>query len=360
MAQQLSKVPVLKNAYTDPVYQSTFLPIIEKAEIKIKELVLVAFLFNQNKYFLRLAVSGVIAAVSKKLPVDLVDRETYLNSLVKKSEYYILRYYDQPLMRYGTVRKSLMNLAPQDVALPKIENPKQLYDFISSRSMWGEAKGYPNVMNYPKEIKQYIFDFGGDPFTTISTDGKKPISLWQKAELDVRYNNQMQMLQNLRVEGVELAWTSSHPNASKRCAPWQGKLMRLEGHATMSGFRMGKVDGHWVYSLTDIMAQTDKYGYHNNIICGFNCRHHLIPYKGQTPPTEYTKEEVAKQREIETKIRNLETKIRRMKKDLVLFEKLGDKATVRALKAKIKETTLYYQRYCEKNGYAYYKYRIDI
>ena len=357
---EITNKPILKDVYTNSLYQSTFLPIFEKAETKIKELVLVAFLFNKNKYFLRLAIAEVIANVSKKIPQDLYDKEVYLKSLLKKSDYYIARYYDKPLVKFGEVRKQVLSTAPQKINVPTIETPKQLYDFTSGKSMWAEAKAYPNVVNYPKEVKQYISEFGGDPFTIVESEGKRPISLWQKAELDVRYENQMQNLQNLRVEGVEYAWTSSHPNASKRCAPYQGKLMALEGHATMSGFRMGKKDGHWVYSLVDIMNQTDKYGYHNNIICGFNCRHKLIPYKGQAAPKEFTKEEVEQQRVIEQQIREMERKIRRMKKKLVLFEKLGDKESIRTLKANIKQLTAQYKAFCEKNGYAFYDYRINI
>ena len=80
--------------------------------------------------------------------------------------------------------------------------------------------------------------------------------------------------------------------------------MSLTQHATMSGFRVGKLDGYWVYSLTDIMAQVDKYGYNNNIICGFNCRHHLIAYRpNDVPPKEYSDQDIKKEREINTKLR---------------------------------------------------------
>lgn len=371
---EITSKPVLKDVYTNSLYQSTFLPIFERAETKIKELVLVAFLFNRNKYFLRLAIAEIIANVSKKIPQDLHDKDVYLSSLVKKSEYYISKYYDKPLIQYNQVRNLTIASTPHRTVVPKIENPKQLYDLVQSKSLWAEAKGNPNVVNYPKEVKKYVNDLGGDPFTIIE-NGKHPISIWQKAELDVRYENQMQNLQNMRMEGIQYAWLSSHPNASKRCSAWQGELVALEGHAispqtvvnhktfkyNKSSFLIGKIDGHKVYSLSDIMdVVDDKYGYHNNIICGFNCRHRLIPYKGQAAPKEYTKEEIEQQRAIESRIRELERKIRTLKKKLTLFDKLNDKATIRSLKAQIKELTAYYKSFCEKNGYAYYTYRIDI
>lgn len=372
---QITSKPILKDVYTNSLYQSTFLPIFEKAETKIKDLVLVAFLFNRNKYFLRLAIADVIASISKKIPQDLYDKDVYLSSLVKKSEYYISQYYDKQLIRYNETRKITLSTLKPGAKIPKIENPKQLYDLVQSKSLWAEAKGNPNVVNYAKEVKKYVNDFGGDPFTIVEKDGKRPISLWQKAELDVRYENQMQNLQSMRAEGIKYAWLSSHPNASKRCSAWQGELVAIEGHAlapqkvvnhktfkyNKNSFLIGTVDKHKVYSLTDIMdVIDDRYGYHNNIICGFNCRHRLIPYTGQLPPKEYTKEDIEKQRAIESRIRELERKIRTLKKKLSLFERLGDKDAIRSLKAQIRDLTAYYKSYCERNGYAWYEYRINI
>jgi len=360
MERLVSSNPYLKDVYTNSLYQSTFLPVFEKAEIRIKELILSFFLLGKSKYLLRATIAAIIADVATKIPTDLHDKDAYLLGLTRKSELFVRKYYDAQYTAYEAVKEQLMGTIPAGRVAPIIKNPKQLKDLVESNKLWAEAKGYPNVTNYPKELKMRVAQLGAEPVTTYEP-GKKPISLWQKAELDVRYESNMQDLQDLRIKNVQFAWTSSHPNASKRCAPWQGKLMALEGHATMSGFRMGKKDGHWVYSLVDIMNQVDKYGYHNNIICGFNCRHRLIPYfKGTVAPTEYTKEQLEHQRKVESKIRELERTIRLKKKDLRLYNELGDKATVKSLKSQIAKLTSYYQTFCEKNGYAWYKYRIDI
>lgn len=360
MAQQVTKVPVLKEVYTDNLYQSTFMPIFQKAETKIKSLILAAFFIGNPKYILRLSIAKIIADVAEKIPNDLHDKDVYINSLVTKSEGWLHFYFDRPQETFRKVRTELLNTLPQGKIAPNITTPQELVKFVQSKEMWAEAKGSPNVVNYPKEVNLRLNQLAADPCTT-QEPGKKPISLWQKAELDVRYEHQMQDLQNKRLMGVELAWTSSHPNASKRCAPWQGKLMALEGHATMSGFRIGKVDGHWVYSLVDIMAQTDKYGYHNNIICGFNCRHRLIPYqKGTVAPKEYTAKEMDEQRKIEAHIRDMERNIRLQKTRATLYHKIGETKIASKTTNIVDKMIKSYKSYCEKNGYAYHEYRIKI
>lgn len=361
MAQQIFDKPILKEVYTDNLYQSTFMPIFQKAETKIKSLILAAFFIgSQNKYFLRLSIAKVIADVGAKIPNDLHDKDVYIESLLKKSESWIRLYYDQPKVVFQKAKDSLLGTIPANTKVPNIQTPKDLVNFIKSDKMWAEAKGSPNVVNYPKEVNLRLNQFAADPCTT-QEPGKKPISLWQKAELDVRYEHQMQDLQNKRLMGVELAWTSSHPNASKRCAPWQGKLMALEGHATMSGFRIGKVDGHWVYSLVDIMNQTDKYGYHNNIICGFNCRHRLIPYqKGTVAPKEYTVKEMDEQRKIEAHIRDMERNIILQKLRAELYNDIGEKKIASVIAKRSDKMVVHYKSFCEKNGYAWHKYRIEV
>lgn len=228
--------------------------------------------------------------------------------------------------------------------------------------MRDEAKAAVRVIDYPKRIKETMVRLAEDPMTTAE-DGKKPISLWQKAELDIRHNEQMTKLQEQIDSGVEYAWLSSHPDCSKRCEKWQGKLVSLTKRATMSGFRVEKLDGIWVYSLPDIMDQKDKYGYNNNIISGFNCRHYTIPYeKGVKPVEKYTADEVKKEREINNNIRTMEREIRYLKTQVNNLSTMGDKykVEIHKLNVIIKKKVAYYKAYCEANGYAWQPYRIKI
>jgi len=346
---------------TNDLYQSTFMPIFQRAETKIKTLILAAFLSGDALIPLRLKIDGVIAWAVSQVPKDLHDKTAYLRGLKHKSEQFILAYYKKPLVAYKVAKNDLLVSVPPSMGAPKVDNPQALLDLVSDkRKLWSAAKGSPNVVNYQKEIKKAIENLAENPVTTFEP-GKKPISLWQKAELDVRHENQVQMLQDLRVKGVKYAWTSSHPNCSKRCQKWQGKLMSLDEHAKGSNFQVTTIDGHPVFSLPDIMNQVDKYGYHNNIISGFNCRHRLIPYKpGVYGPEQYTDKDVSKERAIEQRIREMEREIRKLKTQALLLSQAGQIKLAHEIENRVKILIVRYKEYCERNGYAWYQYRINI
>jgi hypothetical protein len=361
----------MRTAETNPIFQSKVLPIIQKAETEIKELILVAFLYAQPKMLLLGSVLQIINRVKKDLPTEFGDLSAYTKGLVASADKMIQEGYNKPILAYNIARNSLVRTAPTPI---NITTPRQLFDMTTNvKDLWAEAKGSPNVVNYPKELKATIKRLAEMP-TTTAEPNKKPISLWQKAELDTRYEHQMKNLNDLREEGVVYAYLSSHPNCSKRCQCWQGKLVSLNERATSpqkqvdkkfhydtKSFIVGKLEGKNVYSLPDIMDVQDVYGYNNNIISGFNCRHRLIPFApGRIPPKHYDSDDIAKQRDIEIKIREMERKIRLLKTNEDLYNKSGDKKTAKAYKLQWKKLEAIYKRFCERNGYSWNQYRIDI
>lgn len=366
--------PNLKESVTDAKYQSTFLPIFQDAETRIKLLILLAFLQLKSPLILRMAIAAIINDVAQKIPDSLHDKKAYIEGMQKRSEIYIRNYYNQPKRTFEMTRSRIINTAPKDVVLPKLDTPKQLIDFTKDKkNLWAEAKGTPYIVDYGKEVNKKMDELAAMPMTTYEP-GKKPISLWQKAELDVRYNKQLENLEKLKNEGVEFAYLSSHPDCSKRCECWQGSLVSLNLHAEnpqktvdkkfhykKSSFFVMKLDGKNVYSLPDITDVMGPYGYKNNIYLGFNCRHRLIPYvPGHSEPTKYDEKDVAKQRAIEENIRKMERDIRFQRTRLLFYEKIGETKIVQNLKRNIKMMIERYKAYCEKNGYAWNEYRIRI
>lgn len=372
----------LKSVSANSLYQSKILPIFEEAETRIKLLVLTAFLTMQPKYLLIYSIMAIIKNVEKKLPDDMQNKQAFINGLYKSSQKWIKLQYDKPKIKFIETKQQVEAILPSDVKMPKIDTPARLDEYINLNrtklNIWAEAKGTPYIPNYDKEIEKRIKQLS-ESTTTTSEDGKKPISLWQKAELDVRYENQMNALNELKARGVEYAYISSHPNCSKRCEAWQGSLVSLNQRATTPqqnikkfrydkrSFLVGTLDHKPVYSLTDIMNCVDEYGYNNNIICGFNCRHRLTEYKGQNAPTKYDEADVKEQRKIEDKIRQLERKIRSMKKEYELLKKdyqltksKDIKKQLELLKIQIDKMVEFYKRFCEQNGYAYELYRIQV
>ncbi len=359
---------MVKQASTNNLYQSTFMPIFQQAENKIKLIILTAFLYGMNLINLRYKLSIYIKEIIKKIP-DISDKDTYIKGLYNKTEYLISNYYNKPMLTFNNLKRNVSNVSNNTIVIKTpnqllTENNKLVKDIVKY-----DAKGYVRVQDYPKQVKKYINQLSQEVITT--SDGKKPISLWQKAELDVRYQHQQEMLSDLNKAGVKLAWISSHPDCSKRCECFQGSLVSLDKHAqspqtkvdkkfkyNKRSFIVDRVDGHNVYSLTDIMNVTDEYGYTNNIIVGFNCRHYLIPYKeGEKPVKDFSQEDIKKQRAIENNIRAKEREIRLLKSKVELYNKTDLKQAnyyKKLVKLKIEQ----YKRYCEKNGYAWFDYRI--
>ena len=364
MAQQLQinkpKPLEKKSASTDNFYQSTFMPIFQKAETKIKLLVLSAFLTLLGVNMLRTQIDGIIKAVAEQIPSDLRDKEVYLRGLKLSSEKYIRTFYKPMVNKFKDMQKNCTKV--------NFEPPKT----PAHVSMWSKQKGSPNVTYYEKELRKKLDQFAADPSMAV-TPGKKNISLWQKAELDVRYEHQLSMIENLKKDGVELAYISSHPNCSKRCECWQGELVSLNRRAKnpqktvdkkfnyrKNTYLVGEINNQKIYSLTDITETVGAYGYNNNVIIGFNCRHRLIAYHGQKPPEQYSEEDIKAQREIENNIREMERKIRYQLTRAELYKKYGDEKSANAIIKYVKIMIERYKKYCEKNGYAWYDYRVKL
>lgn len=350
------------------------MPIFSDAESRIKKLVVFAFWNAKPKTWLVYEIMKIIAQVKKDIPKDLMNRESYINGLVKSSNKLVASYEIMNHRFVSNIKQPIVRNTNY-----RFKNPQELKELMTSltlnekQSMWSQAKGYPNVADYDHQVKKFIDGVTDRPFVTAEK-GKKPISLWQKAELDVRYTKQMEQLTALNEAKVKYAWLSSHPDCSERCAVWQGELVSLNKRAknpqkkinkysdiNKDRFLVGELDGHKVYSLPDIMDVVDKYGYRNNIISGFNCRHHLTEYhKGSSAPKEYTEEQVKRQRNIEHKIRMMERRIRLLKMKLNDFIIINDKKAITSLKHEIRTEVENYKRYCTQNGYAWEKYRIDV
>lgn len=91
----------------------------------------------------------------------------------------------------------------------------------------------------------------------------KHVSLRNLAEVEVRRQEIADMLGRLRSQGVRLAWSSSHVDCSKRCAPWQGRLYSLDGTS-------GVENGTSFVPIETAINVVDKYGNINGLF-GYNC-----------------------------------------------------------------------------------------
>ena len=75
MALQVINTTKLKEGVTDAKYQSTFLPIFQDAETRIKVLVLASFLTLKSPLILRMAIAAIINDVAKRIPDTLYNKK---------------------------------------------------------------------------------------------------------------------------------------------------------------------------------------------------------------------------------------------------------------------------------------------
>lgn len=374
----------MKSGLTETKYQSTFLPLIQRAETEIKKLINEFALFKKSKYELKQRIKAIIELVDKKLPPKLYDRTKYIKGLEIVSEKMIKEYYDKVIRGYLLAVGIFIGLGLPEPKNPYelnkiITEPKNLFSGVDLQtkkeyiSLWAEAKGSPYIENYPQALKDKMTELA-ETTTRSGEGGKQPISLWQKAEIDLRYQKQMERIEELKRDGIELAYISSHPDCSKRCEKLQGHLVSLTEHAEnpqrvvkksdysdlrISTYRIRKIGNQWVYSLPDIMATETKGGWNNMIICGFSCRHRLIAYTGQLPPKEYSSEDIKKEREINAKMREMERRIKLYKQQSMIYNKT-DKKLSKQYEVKANKLLAEYKKFANDNGFATELYRTKI
>ena len=317
--------------------QKKVMPLVVELQRQIKILILfyaVHLLAKQNLLF---KIQKLIKTFDSKLPNDLIDRESYSKSIYSSALLMINKTYVPIVNRFS----------------PTSEIAKPI-------DLWSERKATPNVDNYAKQVKNAVKHLKDSEMATHES-GKKPISLWQKVELDIRHDNQMEKVQKAVDSGNDLFWLSSHPDCSERCEKWQGKLVSMSLKSIDRSMFTGKrINGTKIYSFTDIENIVDKYGYKNNIINGFNCRHHLIAYNNEysVPPEKYNVDEVKKERAINNKLRAFERAIRKAKDNVSIYRVVNDKENVLKYSKIAKDLTSKYKEFANKNGFAWEQYRI--
>ena len=179
-------------------------------------------------------------------------------------------------------------------------------------------------------------------------------SLRNFAEMEVRYNDHLEQIEELKNSGVKIAASSAHADCSDRCAPWQGRLYSLDGTS-------GKIDGKEYVPLemaTDIYYTTKAGKVYKNGLLGFNCRHYLEKYEGKMLPTIS-----AEERKIEYGItieqRRLERLVRRERIKAAVLNNIDTKGYQEA-KRKAAELYLNYKRYSINHNRAFYPMRTKI
>ncbi len=178
------------------------------------------------------------------------------------------------------------------------------------------------------------------------------MSLRNRAEMTVRHQANMTDLQGMQAAGIEYVWITSHPDASPRCAPYQGKLYSLNPDN-----RTGVHNGIPYTYLQDVLDLHEG----NSILNGYNCRHRAVAYtEGSQAPTEYTLQQIKREYAIDQRQRNYENNIREMKTEEAILRASGDLESARTMRLEWRMMTNMYKQFSLKMGRAFYIWRTVV
>ena len=310
-------------------------------------------------------VDAILKKMADNMPPWTIDYEAYIKGARITTEIAMKAVYYPLLTDFRKLKNGEDKALLQDISKPRelmnaLNMPKPSILEYKKRKAWKAVHVSPNCQAYATKLIERVGKMAKkDPIAC--GEGKRPISAFAKAEMDLRHEEQEKKLEALVKHGYRLCWLSSHADCSPRCAPWQGKLVDIVHYSDLPSKRMPyKKDGNAVYSLKSIMEQEDRNGYRNNIISGFNCRHHLIPYaSGSKPPKPTSEKERKIQYEIEQRLREMERNIRQAKRNSLLYNEI-DKKRSQAFAKEAESLTREYKAYASENGYRWHNYRLEV
>ena len=338
--------------------------ILEEAETEIREVV-------QNEYFKRTSKTTLNEKIKRVIQraIDRMDNKELKKIAIRS----LLSFYERQY-------QELKNLSPLKLAflialtslqgkgikgvetgiLPSKPTLNQAREFLISRGVKPQYL-YGNALQ--KYSKDYIeknitptLDKLSKQFPLDPDDASGRMSLRGKAEMEVRYQHNLDMIDNLKKGGNKLVICSTHADCSERCAKWQGRVYSLDGTSGTTD------DGRKYVPLevaTDIYYTTKKGKTYKNGLLGFNCRHYLVPYKsGYRFPKPNVQEE-RKEYAITLKQRQLEREVIKWKTEAVTCKRT-DKTRYLYAKGKAEEWNDAYIKFSKENGRAYYPSRTKI
>lgn len=191
------------------------------------------------------------------------------------------------------------------------------------------------------------------------------VSLRNVAEMTVRYEGQLDMIESKRREGKKLVYILPHVNCSERCEKYQvGGSLHPSGLYSLDGTSGITSDGVKYVPLefaTD--NPRDRYVtkagkvYQNGCLTGFNCRHRLGDYIPGAKPVPIPDAAIKRQRAVEEKQREYERRIRECKKAALIADSKEKRSYFKSKAIDLNEE---YRRFSVKNKVSWHPDRVKI
>lgn len=230
---------------------------------------------------------------------------------------------------------------------------------------------YPSALPLDMYHKEYLKKVENLTRELVESNAKEDyttnVSLRNIAEMTIRYEHQVDMIEEKRREGKKLVYILAHANCSERCQKYQvGGTKHSSGLYSLDGTSGITKDGIKYLPLefaTDNPEDryTTKAGktYQNGCLTGFNCRHTLGDYIPGVKPLSIPDKVIEKRRALEQKQREYEREIKKYKKAVIANKGMLPKQTEIFKKSAI-EKNEEYKNFCRKNKLTFYPERTKL
>lgn len=315
---------------------------------RIKELIVGSVAKGVNKDEITRQLNKLISDFCKTIDNEAL-REQNRKALVTAAK----KWYYTTTRTFEIVNRNVLSMSGNIYRIGANDSTSHITE-LRPRQDRGINVGKPLIEDYKRSVRLAMKALAADPPLVVTRrDGKTyTMPIRNRAEIAVRYDANVKDLQRFASLGVDLVWTSQHPNCSPRCKDLQGRLWSISG-------KSGKINGITYRPLSEAIQGKLKDG--NGIITGFGCRHRLIEYTSNShPPQELSEAEIKKEYAIDKKQRSYENNIRQMKTNERLLRATGDIEGAKALRKRWRRTTKLYQAYSFENGRPFYPDRCVI
>lgn len=257
----------------------------------------------------------------------------------------------QPNKKEARAEKDTVSASFFSSKLPSVSKAKKTLEELGAVTEDRNALNYANALNtyhktYMEDIVAPVMDRMAaekalDPDSQDYAGRRQ--TLRARAELEVRYDNTVKSIADMRFKGVKLVVVSAHANCSERCRPWQGRVYSLDGTYGTAP------DGRKYVPLEEATDIYTKNGKWKNGLFGFNCRHYLVPYKDGLRFTMPSASVEDKEYKVDVRQRQLERRVYDYKVKAEM-EKGVDEDKYKHYRRKAREWDKYYRDFCKKNG----------
>ena len=227
-----------------------------------------------------------------------------------------------------------------------------------------------DVATLQKQVNESIRNVGiGDLYKSYTNLGNSQArvsfgqSLYGRAELQARYNEQQEMVNDLK-QKTRLVLCDTHSDCSDRCSRWQGGLYSLDG-------TYGVTEDGKKFIPLEVAVNDTTYG-RNNGLLGYNCRHKLHKYEKGMKAVADSERERQREKNISEQQRKYERAIRDAKEKAYLYGKGKDNQQFSIQQRKAMEMRYHhykgraealrkeYVEFCHNNNRVEYRSRLKI